>query len=507
MWVLFWLAGLAALGYIGATRSVTNLERVVRDNVQRAVAPLSNTPVMVSVAGYVATLSGAVPSAEERISLIGAASTAMGVRKVVNNLTVAASDGVATGNELDRDSGSRARLDAPTDAKQPSAATADATTTLIEERSAVESEPGSTATQAELPKQQSTVKQENQPAAAEVASAMPRLSLSVNGTTLVVTGTLSRDDDVSTMVQAAMSSFSLDHVSNKLVSDSKTKPAEWLKPLTEFLPTLQTLNNPKVNIIERQIMLEGTTTDTATHDKIIQSALASLRGFALVERISVNPRLESAANLQVESATSKPMTEPKADTPQSEPVVEPKADTPQSEPVVEPKADTPQSEPVVEPKADTPQSEPVAEAKADTPQLVATPTNETKVETISEKLDTPQRALRKAFNALPITRILFKSGSNVLTDESLDGLDQIASLLRQYPAIPVAISGHTDATGPDDINLLLSQTRANTVRDYLIDRGVTQFQLTAYGFGEGVPIADNNTSTGRRINRRIEFNF
>ena len=102
--------------------------------------------------------------------------------------------------------------------------------------------------------------------------------------------------------------------------------------------------------------------------------------------------------------------------------------------------------------------------------------------------------------------ILFESSSDILTIDSLDVLDSIASVLLKHPDIPIRIEGHTDASGTKQDNLLLSQLRANSVRDYLVDRGVSIYRLKAYGFGEGVPISDNSTPDGRADNRRIEFN-
>ena len=118
----------------------------------------------------------------------------------------------------------------------------------------------------------------------------------------------------------------------------------------------------------------------------------------------------------------------------------------------------------------------------------------------------PADALKNAFNDLPSMDILFESSSDILTIESLDVLDSIADVLVNHPDIPIRIEGHTDSSGTKQDNLILSQLRANSVRDYLVDRGVSIYRLKAYGFGEGVPISDNSTPDGRADNRRIEFN-
>ena len=103
--------------------------------------------------------------------------------------------------------------------------------------------------------------------------------------------------------------------------------------------------------------------------------------------------------------------------------------------------------------------------------------------------------------------ILFDSGSATLKAESRTILDQIADLLKDYPDTIVTIAGYTDSSGAASQNLLLSQNRADAVRNYLEGKGIPTEALRAYGYGELAPIADNATQEGRARNRRIEFNF
>ena len=119
----------------------------------------------------------------------------------------------------------------------------------------------------------------------------------------------------------------------------------------------------------------------------------------------------------------------------------------------------------------------------------------------------PNEELRNALSELPSLRILFETDVNVLTADSQNVLNQVADALLRFPDTSVAIEGHTDSTGDQSLNLELSLLRATTVRDYLIDKGVSVYSLRALGFGEEVPIADNQTAEGRAINRRIEFTF
>jgi outer membrane protein OmpA-like peptidoglycan-associated protein len=81
---------------------------------------------------------------------------------------------------------------------------------------------------------------------------------------------------------------------------------------------------------------------------------------------------------------------------------------------------------------------------------------------------------------------------------------RIARLLRQKPGQQIVIEGHTDSEGPDDYNLALSEQRAATVRNALIDEGVQGDRLHVVGLGEALPAAFNTTEDGRANNRRVE---
>jgi outer membrane protein OmpA-like peptidoglycan-associated protein len=84
-------------------------------------------------------------------------------------------------------------------------------------------------------------------------------------------------------------------------------------------------------------------------------------------------------------------------------------------------------------------------------------------------------------------------------------LDEVAEALEDNPKIKIEVQGHTDSQGNDKFNLKLSQSRANSVRAYLIKAGVAPDRMTAKGYGENVMIADNRTAEGRAQNRRVEF--
>ncbi|MFU8822592.1 MAG: OmpA family protein, partial [Gammaproteobacteria bacterium] len=83
-------------------------------------------------------------------------------------------------------------------------------------------------------------------------------------------------------------------------------------------------------------------------------------------------------------------------------------------------------------------------------------------------------------------------------------LDKLAAFLGEYPDRTVLIEGHTDSVGSEESNQFLSQRRAESVRSYLVNRGVQAHRITTAGLGEGSPVASNDTATGRQQNRRVE---
>ena len=104
--------------------------------------------------------------------------------------------------------------------------------------------------------------------------------------------------------------------------------------------------------------------------------------------------------------------------------------------------------------------------------------------------------------------IYFEFGSAEIKNESLGTLDQVFDVLSRSDSFSqLSIDGHTDDVGSDAYNRGLSQRRADSVRKYLIKRGLDASKLSAQGFGESKPIATNLTPEGRSENRRVEFNL
>lgn len=114
------------------------------------------------------------------------------------------------------------------------------------------------------------------------------------------------------------------------------------------------------------------------------------------------------------------------------------------------------------------------------------------------------KAVAKTF-AGTLKGIQFLSSKAAIRAKSASTLAKVIEVLKKYPSLRVRMEGHTDSAGNADNNQKLSQARADSVRQYLVDRGIDSGRLEAAGFGETKPIATNKTKAGRAQNRRIEF--
>ena len=107
--------------------------------------------------------------------------------------------------------------------------------------------------------------------------------------------------------------------------------------------------------------------------------------------------------------------------------------------------------------------------------------------------------------ALAAKGINFETGKAVITAGSFKSLDDLVTLLNSYPGASVEIQGHTDNNGTPESNKTLSQERANSVKRYLSAGGVSEARMTAVGYGQEMPLADNKTEAGKTKNRRVDF--
>lgn len=108
-------------------------------------------------------------------------------------------------------------------------------------------------------------------------------------------------------------------------------------------------------------------------------------------------------------------------------------------------------------------------------------------------------------SVIVLRNIFFDFDKATLRPESTNELERLIKLLNDLPTLKIEIGSHTDSKGSDDYNMKLSQSRSESVVNYLITHGIAKDRLTAHGYGETKPIDTNDTDEGRQNNRRSEF--
>jgi outer membrane protein OmpA-like peptidoglycan-associated protein len=101
--------------------------------------------------------------------------------------------------------------------------------------------------------------------------------------------------------------------------------------------------------------------------------------------------------------------------------------------------------------------------------------------------------------------VLFDTGKYTLKSGAREKLAKVAGILLAYPGLNIEVGGYTDNVGTDGMNQTLSENRAASVRDYLVQQGVSGTSVSARGFGNTLPVASNENSSGRQQNRRVEL--
>ncbi len=101
--------------------------------------------------------------------------------------------------------------------------------------------------------------------------------------------------------------------------------------------------------------------------------------------------------------------------------------------------------------------------------------------------------------------VLFDTGKYTLKQPTQISLAKVAGILQAYPGLKLQVEGYTDSTGSPETNQKLSENRAGAVKDFLITQGVSINNISAAGFGEAKPVADNGTASGRAQNRRVQL--
>jgi outer membrane protein OmpA-like peptidoglycan-associated protein len=125
---------------------------------------------------------------------------------------------------------------------------------------------------------------------------------------------------------------------------------------------------------------------------------------------------------------------------------------------------------------------------------------------LSEQLNTILQTRDSARGLIvSMSDVLFDSGKYSLKPGAREKLAKVAGILLAYPGLDIAVGGYTDNVGGDAMNQKLSENRAGSVRDYLVQQGVATGSVTARGFGNSLAVASNDNAAGRQQNRRVEL--
>ena len=125
---------------------------------------------------------------------------------------------------------------------------------------------------------------------------------------------------------------------------------------------------------------------------------------------------------------------------------------------------------------------------------------------LSEQLNTILQTRDSARGLIvSMSDVLFDTGKYSLKPGAREKLAKVAGILLAYPGLDIAVGGYTDNVGGDAMNQRLSEKRAGSVRDYLVQQGVATNSVTARGFGNSLAVATNDNATGRQQNRRVEL--
>jgi outer membrane protein OmpA-like peptidoglycan-associated protein len=150
-----------------------------------------------------------------------------------------------------------------------------------------------------------------------------------------------------------------------------------------------------------------------------------------------------------------------------------------------------------------------AQADADKSRLAAQQSEADKVAMrtrLSEQLNKILKTRDSARGLIvSMSDVLFDTGKYSLKPGAREKLAKVAGILVSYPGLNIEVGGYTDNVGGDAMNQTLSENRASSVRNYLVDQGVATNSVTSKGFGNTLPVATNDNSAGRQQNRRVEL--
>lgn len=118
-----------------------------------------------------------------------------------------------------------------------------------------------------------------------------------------------------------------------------------------------------------------------------------------------------------------------------------------------------------------------------------------------------ERTEEGEINLIMPGNITFDTDSSTVRPDFMDTLNSVARVVQEYENTLITIEGHTDSTGSESYNQLLSERRAASVAEVMLSEGIAFERIAAEGYGELRPIADNSTASGRATNRRVEISL
>lgn len=312
----------------------------------------------------------------------------------------------------------------------------------------------------------------------QVSKINPTLSISNEADNFNVSGTVTDNATKQSIFDSLSSLVGSDKISGDITVDPNADSAGWLTKIPGIISLLKGAPGAKLNFDGNDISLSGDM-EQGVIDGLMQKLkeMFGENGFNLTSQAVVSGAVDAAQN-----AVSAP--------------IEATQDT------IETSANTAQE--TVETSVDA------------TQEAVNTPV-EASQDTANEAIDSGSRELqdmvatgnvtgKSLVNALNIAGINFATGSFKITSGSMAVLTNAAQAINASPAdTQIQVAGHTDNTGSSEINTKLSKQRAQAVVDALVGMDVSASQLSAEGYGDSQPIADNSTEEGRTKNRRMEF--
>jgi outer membrane protein OmpA-like peptidoglycan-associated protein len=275
--------GVVGIAWTGLNYAVPRFEQKLQTAIQQSISALNSGPLIISTKGRDVTLSGQVESKEEKQLLVAAVNSAPGVANVRSELTIieAAFNSASSVND--------AAFNVAVETQSPQ------TPILVALSQSLPTAQAINPVSETFEKKQLSLKLGNANTVAsnitnndaDSGKQAPSIIIRVFGNILSIEGTMSTNDDTSSLIRNALDSFNLDVVSNGLTLNDSVGSANWLDPLQNILPLMGTLTNAHIGVANQQLTLGGLAPTRTAHDAIINRTLASIGNFSLIEKISV----------------------------------------------------------------------------------------------------------------------------------------------------------------------------------------------------------------------------